>query len=257
MDPEVPRSSRGGGTIPPNLYRHCILCLGRATQLVFAQRAAYVAKLLFLNNKVCALYATTRHNLPHAPKGAVIGLFGGSFDPAHDGHAHVTGHALRAFGLDRMWWLVSPGNPLKANGPAPMAQRVARAKALISHPRVVVTTAEAQLGTRYTADTLRRLIHLYPGRRFVWIMGADNLAGFHHWENWRWIMETVPVAVIARPGQQRRALSSVAARAYAKNRILPARAMTLASIPAPAWCYVTIPMRDISSTQLRAAGFWA
>ncbi|MDD7970083.1 nicotinate-nucleotide adenylyltransferase [Roseinatronobacter sp. HJB301] len=197
-----------------------------------------------------------RHVLPHAPTGTAVGLFGGSFDPAHDGHAHVTRHALRAFALDRLWWLVSPGNPLKANGPAPMAQRVARAEALMSHPRVDVTTAEAQLGTRYTADTLRRLMQLYPGRRFVWIMGADNLAGFHHWENWRWIMETVPVAVIARPGQQRRALSSVAARAYADRRVLPIRAQQLASMQAPAWCYITIPMRDISSTQLRAAGGW-
>jgi len=223
---------------------------------VFAGAGAYVAKLLFLNDKVRALPVVARHLLPFAPKGATIGLFGGSFDPAHDGHAHVTRHALRAFGLDSVWWLVSPGNPLKVNGPAPMDQRIARARSLMSHPRVDITAAEAQLGTRYTADTLQRLIQLYPDRRFVWIMGADNLAGFHHWENWRWIMDHVPVAVIARPGQQRRALSSVAARAYAAKRILPARAMQLAHINAPAWCYVTIPMRDISSTQLRAAGFW-
>ena len=255
MDPEVPRSSRGGGTTSLTIMS-AALSYRFMAMLAFAACRAYVAKLLFVNNKVCALSAFARHSLPSAPKGATIGLFGGSFDPAHEGHAHVTRHALRAFGLDRVWWLVSPGNPLKANGPAPMAQRVQRATALMSHPRVTITTAEARLGTRYTADTLRRLMQLYPDRRFVWIMGADNLAGFHHWENWRWIMQSVPVAVIARPGQQRAALSSVAARAYAGNRILPARATQLATLHAPTWCYVTIPMRDISSTQLRAAGFW-
>lgn len=197
-----------------------------------------------------------RHNLPNAPKGAVIGVFGGSFDPAHHGHAHVSRHALRALALDQLWWLVSPGNPLKQNGPAPLPQRLTRARALVNDPRIHVTDIEAKLGTRYTADTLRELGRLYPQRRFVWIMGADNLAGLDRWENWRWIMRNVPVAVIARPGQQRNALTSVAARSFAQARLSPRAAPMLARMHAPAWLFLTIPMRDISSTQIRAAGGW-
>lgn len=197
-----------------------------------------------------------RHNLPNAPKGAVIGVFGGSFDPAHHGHAHVSRHALRALALDQLWWLVSPGNPLKQNGPAPLPQRMARARALVNDPRIHVTDIESKLGTRYTADTLRELRRLYPQRRFVWIMGADNLAGLDRWENWRWIMRNVPVAVIARPGQQRHALTSIAARSFAQARLSPRAAPALARMRAPAWAFLTIPMRDISSTQIRAAGGW-
>ncbi len=197
-----------------------------------------------------------RHDLPFAPVGASVGLFGGSFDPAHEGHVHVTGHALKRLQLDQLWWLVSPGNPLKQAGPAPLDARVARARALMRHPRVQITPIEAQLGTRYTADTLRALMHHYPGRRFVWIMGADNLAGFHRWDNWRWIMESLPIAVVARPGQQRGALSSVAARRYAQARIAARSAPVLQTVPAPAWCFLTIPLRNISSTHLRAQGVW-
>lgn len=194
-----------------------------------------------------------RHRLPVAPKRAVIGLFGGSFDPAHSGHVHVTLHAMRALGLDQVWWLVSPGNPLKSTGPAPLDLRLARARALMRHPRVHITDIEAQIGTRYTADTLSHLLRLYPERRFVWVMGADNLASFHHWEDWRGILARLPVAVIARPGQVRGALSSVAARSFRGARV-PARA--LAHSAPPAWSFVMLPMRDISSTQLRARGDW-
>ena len=117
--------------------------------------------------------------MPFATSGQVIGLLGGSFDPAHEGHAHITREALKRFGLDRVWWLLSPGNPLKDHGPAPMAQRKARAQAVMDHPRVEITDIEAQLGTRYTAQTLAALRRRYPGVRFVWLMGADNLAQFH------------------------------------------------------------------------------
>ncbi|MCH8465809.1 MAG: nicotinate-nucleotide adenylyltransferase [Roseinatronobacter sp.] len=197
-----------------------------------------------------------RHALPFAPKGATIGLFGGSFDPAHEGHVQLTHHSLRHLQLDQLWWLVSPGNPLKAHGPAPLPVRLARASQLMQHPKVQITPIEAALGTRYTADTLRAILRLYPGRRFVWIMGADNLASFHHWENWREIMQRVPIAVVARPGVQLRALSSVAARSFPRAR-LPARdGARLGKLSAPAWCFLTIPLQDISSSRLRAQGVW-
>lgn len=206
--------------------------------------------------KVLPVPVLPRHRLPFAPKGATIGLFGGSFDPAHAGHVHVTRHALRALDLDQIWWLVSPGNPLKLHGPAPIAQRVDRARSLMQHPRVQITALEARLNTRYTADTLAQMLRLYPGRRFVWIMGADNLASFHAWDDWRWIMSALPVAVIARPGQVRAAFASVAARAFRGAQVAPRLAPSLPYLSAPAWCFVTIPMRDISSSQLRAAGEW-
>ncbi|MEY8840241.1 nicotinic acid mononucleotide adenylyltransferase, partial [Cribrihabitans sp. XS_ASV171] len=112
-----------------------------------------------------------RCGFPYARPGQVIGLFGGSFDPPHEGHVRASLEAIKAFGLDRMWWLVSPGNPLKARGPAPLARRMAAARAVMDHPRVEITDIEARLGTRVTADTLERLAALYPGVRFVWVMG--------------------------------------------------------------------------------------
>ena len=133
---------------------------------------------------------------PQAGRGQTIGLLGGSFDPPHPGHVHITKTALTRFRLDRIWWVVSPANPLKQNGPAPMGARMAAAQELMDHPRVEVTDIETQLGTRYTAQTLAALIHRFPTTRFVWLMGADNLAQFHLWQDWRWIMETVPVGVL-------------------------------------------------------------
>lgn len=185
-----------------------------------------------------------------------IGLFGGSFDPPHAGHVHVSREALRRFGLDRVWWLVSPGNPLKAHGPASLEQRMAAAHALVGHPRIEVTDIEARLGTRYTAQTLQRLIPLYRGVRFVWLMGADNLAQFHLWKDWRWIMEHVPVGVLARPGVRTAARLSPAARLYAGYRLPPGDSRGLADAVAPAWCFVNVPMVDLSSTAIRAAGRW-
>ena len=186
-----------------------------------------------------------------------IGLLGGSFDPAHGGHAHITREALKRFGLDRVWWLVSPGNPLKARGPAPLADRMAAARAVMQHPKVIVTDIEARLGTRATADTLVTLRRVYPGVRFVWLMGADNLAQFHQWHNWQFIMETVPVGVLARPGDRTEARMSPAARAYSRYRIAGQASHLLAQSRAPAWCFVNVPMVDISSSAIRARGDWA
>jgi nicotinate-nucleotide adenylyltransferase len=197
-----------------------------------------------------------RHDFPYAAAGEVVGLLGGSFDPAHAGHAHITREALKRFGLDRVWWLVSPGNPLKARGPEPLDRRMAHAREVMRHPRVAVTEIEALIGTRHTAETLQRLQTLYPRVRFVWLMGADNLAQLHHWQDWRGIMQSVPVGVLARPGQRISARMSRAADLFARYR-LPGRAShLLGRARPPAWCFVNVPMVDVSSSAIRAAGRW-
>ena len=191
---------------------------------------------------------------PPAGRGQIVGLLGGSFDPAHDGHVQVTRTALRRFALDRVWWLVSPGNPLKLQGPAPMSARIAAARELMRHPAVSVTGIEAEMGTRHTAQTLRRLIARYPGVRFVWLMGADNLVQFHLWQDWRWIMRHVPVGVLARPGQRLPARFSPAARAFRAARVPEGVAASRGRSRPPAWCFVNMPLNGQSSTALRARG---
>ncbi|MEZ5796509.1 MAG: nicotinate-nucleotide adenylyltransferase [Paracoccaceae bacterium] len=195
-----------------------------------------------------------REGFPRAVKGMVVGLLGGSFDPAHDGHVHVTREALKRMGIDRVWWLVSPGNPLKARQPAPMAARLAHARRLMQDPRVAVTDLEARLGTVYTADTIAALQRIYPGVTFVWLMGADNLAQFHKWGRWREIMHRVPVGVLARPGAGLKARLSVAAQVFRGNRV--GRGENLVNRRAPAWVFVNLPMNDASSTEIRARGGW-
>lgn len=193
---------------------------------------------------------------PIARPGQRIGLLGGSFDPAHEGHVHITREALKRFGLDRVWWLVSPGNPLKARGPAPLDARLAAARALMRHPRVEVTGIEARLGSSYTADTLRRLQQVYPGTVFTWLMGADNLAQFDRWQEWRWILENVRIGVLARPDQRLPARASRAARIARAARLRDAESQALAGLAPPAWCFVDMPMIDISSSEIRARGEW-
>ncbi len=194
--------------------------------------------------------------MPHAQPGEVIGLLGGSFDPAHPGHAHITREAMKRFGLDRVWWLVTPGNPLKQDGPAPLERRIAKAREVMRHPKVTITGIEDRLGTRYTAETLEALFQLYPGVRFVWLMGADNLASFHHWERWDEIMRALPIGVIARPGDRGAARTSPAAQRFRTARLPGHASRLLADCPAPCWCLVNIPMVDVSSTAIRAAGEW-
>ena len=193
---------------------------------------------------------------PRAADGQVVGLLGGSFDPPHAGHVHITREALRRFGLDRVWWLVSPGNPLKADAPAALERRILASRAIMAHPRVDITGIEAELGTRYTAETVAALQERYPRVRFVWLMGADNLAGFHRWEDWRGIAARLPIGVLARPGEQVRAGLSPAARTLARWRIEPEDAGALGLLPPPVWTMVTGPTVDLSSTRLRAAGLW-
>ncbi|MBA3898183.1 MAG: nicotinate-nucleotide adenylyltransferase [Sphingomonadaceae bacterium] len=150
------------------------------------------------------------------------GLLGGSFNPAHRGHRRISLFAADALGLEELWWLVSPGNPLKpAKGMAPLAKRMASARAASRRSLIVPTAIEATLGTRYTADTLRRLVARYPKRRFIWIMGADNLAQFHLWRDWRRMARLVPIAVIARPGYEARA-AATPATAWLRRFVRPA-----------------------------------
>ncbi|WP_299842114.1 nicotinate-nucleotide adenylyltransferase [uncultured Roseovarius sp.] len=193
---------------------------------------------------------------PPARAGQVIGLLGGSFDPPHAGHVHLTREALKRFGLDQVWWLVSPGNPLKTRGPAPLEKRMSAARAIMDHPRVRISDFEAQAGTRYTAETLAALQAKYPGVGFVWLMGADNLAQLDQWQDWRWIMESVPVGVLARPGQRISARMSKAARVYADARLPGRMSHMLRHMQAPAWCFINMPMTTISSTELRQRGDW-
>ena len=195
-----------------------------------------------------------RQGFPTATRGMVIGLLGGSFDPAHEGHVHITREALKRMGLDQVWWLVSPGNPLKARQPAPMADRLARARAVMRHPRVKITALETSLGTTSTADTIDRLRAIYPGVQFVWLMGADNLVQFHHWGRWRDILRAVPVGVLARPGSGVAARLSVAARAFRVDRV--ARGESLASRKPPVWSFVNLPLNEASSSAIRARGEW-
>lgn len=193
---------------------------------------------------------------PLARPGMRIGLLGGSFDPAHEGHAHITRAALKRFGLDQVWWLVSPGNPLKTQGPARMETRLAEARRVIPDPRVVVTDLEAKLGTHYTAATLEHLLALYPGVRFVWLMGGDNLVQFDRWDRWQAILEMVPVGVLARPGARMQARRSRAARIYEAVRYPKEKAHLLAGAVPPAWCFLDVPLNDLSSSDLRARGLW-
>ena len=193
---------------------------------------------------------------PVAAKGQRVGLLGGSFDPPHAGHVHITRRAIRRLGLDRVWWLVSPGNPLKEDAPASLARRMGACRALVHNPKVQVTDLEARLGVRHTAETVRLLQARYPGVRFVWLMGADNLRGFHRWEDWRTIMERVPVAVLARPGEQVRAGLSPAAQAYARYRLPREAARALPLTAPPAWILLSGPMIEMSSTSIRARGGW-
>jgi nicotinate-nucleotide adenylyltransferase len=195
-----------------------------------------------------------RAGFPIATKGMVIGLLGGSFDPAHEGHAHITREALKRMGLDQVWWLVTPGNPLKTRQPASMADRLAQARRIMRHPAVKITALEQALGTRSTADTLDRLRAIYPGVSFVWLMGADNLVQFHRWDRWRDILRSVAVGVLARPGSGVQARLSVAARAFRVNQVQ--RGETLRGHRPPVWCFVNLPLNDASSSEIRARGNW-
>jgi nicotinate-nucleotide adenylyltransferase len=189
---------------------------------------------------------------PHAA-GMTIGLFGGTFDPPHQAHLDASLLAMKRLHLDRIWWLVTPGNPLKdTRGLAPLATRMAAARALTNHPRIVVTGIEADIGVRYTYDTVAYLVSHCPGVRFVWIMGADNLRSFHRWQNWRGIANLVPMAVVDRLGPSLYSMFGTSAQALARARIPESKALTLATRKPPAWVFLHGLKSPLSSTALRA-----
>ncbi|WP_208111481.1 nicotinate-nucleotide adenylyltransferase [Enterovirga rhinocerotis] len=181
-----------------------------------------------------------------------IGLYGGSFDPPHAGHRHVAETALRRLDLDRVWWIVTPGNPLKERHPASLPERLAAMRAMVRHPAMEITDIDSAIGSRYTIDTIRYLVRRCPGVRFVWVMGADSLAGFHRWRDWRAIARLVPIAVVDRPGYTLGALHSRMARTFAaKRRPGGAAARVFASSRAPAWVFLIGRRSNLSSTALR------
>jgi nicotinate-nucleotide adenylyltransferase len=189
---------------------------------------------------------------PHAP-GMRIGLFGGSFNPPHAAHRAASLYAMKRLGLDRIWWLVTPGNPLKdTHALPPLAERMAAARALAHHPRIDVTGLEAVIKTRYTYDTVAYLTTHCPAVRFVWVMGADNLKQFHRWQNWREIASLVPIAVVDRAPASLRAMAAPAAEALAFARLGEQAARTLADRTPPAWIYLHGLKSPLSSTALRS-----
>lgn len=198
-----------------------------------------------------ALAAELDGQLP--PPGARIGLLGGSFNPAHAGHREISRDALRRLGLDRVWWLVSPQNPLKSpEEMAPLAQRLGSARAAANDPRILVTGLETRLGSAFTADTLRALTRLLPRVHFIWLMGADNLVQVHQWQDWPQIFNTLPVAVFDRPSYSLRALSGKAARAFARYRLDERSARHLAEARPPAWAFIHCQLNPQSATEIRA-----
>jgi nicotinate-nucleotide adenylyltransferase len=184
--------------------------------------------------------------------GMRIGLLGGSFNPPHLAHRAISLFAIKRLRLDRVWWLVTPGNPLKDNGHLhELDARVKAAQEMADDPRIEVTCLESVIGTRYTVDTINYLRRRASSLRFVWIMGADNLAQFHRWQKWQRIATQVPIAVIDRPPQSFRALTAPAAQALARYRLPEKEAAKLADTPAPAWVFLTGMKLNLSSTGLR------
>ena len=190
--------------------------------------------------------------MPVAGDGQRIGLFGGSFNPPHEGHLHLCDLALKRLELDQIWWMVTPGNPLKDVSELPeLKERIELCRQLVRDPRIRVTGFEANYRVRYTADTVSLIRRFRPRLKFVWLMGADNLAGFHRWQDWRGIASMVPIAVIDRPGSTLSYLSARAARALSRYRVDEEDASLLADMKPPAWTFLHGPRNMLSSTVLR------
>ena len=203
-------------------------------------------------NKASVASLSVAQAIPLHCNGMRIGLLGGSFNPPHVAHRAISLFAIKRLKLDRVWWLVTPGNPLKDRGDLhDLDERAEAARQMANDPRIDVSCLESVIGTRYTVDTITYLRRRASGLRFVWIMGADNLAQFHRWQNWRRIASEMPIAVIDRPPQSFRALAAPAAQALARYRVPENQAGRLADQPAPAWTFLTGMKLNLSSTGLR------
>jgi nicotinate-nucleotide adenylyltransferase len=197
--------------------------------------------------------SAARIAFPIALPGMRIGLFGGTFNPPHDAHRAASLLALKRLGLDRVWWLVTPGNPLKENRALPpLAQRIAESRKMAAHPAIEVTGIESALHTRFTYDTVKKLQARFPEVRFVFIIGADNLAGFHRWKNWRALANMIPIAVVDRPDYDLSALATPAAASLVRARIDEREAPVLSLLAPPAWVFLHGLKSELSSTALRA-----
>lgn len=191
----------------------------------------------------------------HRQRRLTVGLLGGSFNPAHEGHLHISREALKRLGLDQVWWMVSPQNPLKEKaGMAGIEQRIGSARDMARDPRIRVTDVERRLGTTQTALTLEKLTRTMPHVRFVWLMGADNLLQIHRWYRWNKIFMTVPLAVFARPTYDSKALAGLAATRFARAQLPDRFASTLAHRAPPAWVFLAIRRHAASATAIRASG---
>jgi len=189
---------------------------------------------------------------PLALPGQRIGLYGGSFNPPHQGHHAISLEALKRLGIDHLWWLVAPQNPLKTpDETAALDHRLADARRTVRHPRITVTGFEQEIGSRYTADSMAYIRRRWPGVGFVWVMGADSFADLHRWRDWRALAELVPMAVFDRPGFTLRAQACPAATLFARARIESSDAAALALLRPPAWSFINVPRRFESSTALR------
>ena len=186
--------------------------------------------------------------------GAKVALFGGSFDPPHEGHRLVAQAALRALNVDYVWWLVSPQNPLKSHKPKAIDRRVAAVQKLADDRRFIVSDEETRLGTFYAIDTVRALQTAYPQVSFIWLIGADNLVGLHRWKGWQRLMREIPLAVYPRPGAAHKAALSPAARAFDYARLDAAAAAQLPLYQAPAWVMLDGARSSLASSQLRQNG---
>lgn len=190
---------------------------------------------------------------PFVSPGQRVGIMGGSFNPPHEGHRIVAATAMKRLALDQLWWLVTPGNPLKENSGLPSQRRRMEAiRPFARDPRMHITGFETELGSPYTAATLGYLVRRFPSARFVWVMGADNLAAFDRWQRWQWIAEHVPIAVVDRPGWRHKALAAPMAQRYAAHRLDERDAGLLPGLKPPAWVFLTSRLSPLSSTQLRA-----
>lgn len=190
--------------------------------------------------------------MPHCEKGNVIGLFGGSFNPPHEGHVLVAKTALQRIGLNQLWWMVTPGNPLKKHlNQLPLKERMQQSAALIDDPRIKITGFEQAINSRNSVTTISHILTRNTGVNFVWIMGADSLASFHHWFRWRDIVNMIPIVIVDRPSAQMSALSSPMAQTFKYYRINERNISILPFMKPPAWGYIHERLSDASSTRLR------